>query len=382
MAAKRSQSEEQIVIGRQGSTFPPAPRPDPDAWPCGPGARRRTLPGRPRWQGPRRRPRGASRRGRPDTPAPESGCSPSRGSDPAGRPCKRSGSPPRERPRRIWRLPAPIAFSRPTSRVRSETETSIRFMIPIPATASETAAMPPRASVSAVRIEEREETTDSWVMQVTSSSPWRSVRMATAREQAASTSWWAPTPSATRNSEVRLKICIAVATGYDDEIVHVEAHLLPAALQHADHAHPPVAHPHRAADRRLAPEELVGNRGAEDDHLGAPLQVAGRQRTAPRDLQLADLQKLPGGTQHHHLTASLAMGDRLVPHRHGSDQVDLRDARAAAPSRRRASDRWEPRPCPERSPSSRSFPEGSPGNCCRGSRTDRSRNAAPLRRGR
>ena len=54
---------------------------------------------------------------------------------------------------RICRRPAPRAFSRPISRVRSETETSITFMMPTPATASDTLAMPARARVRAPRME-------------------------------------------------------------------------------------------------------------------------------------------------------------------------------------------------------------------------------------
>ena len=43
---------------------------------------------------------------------------------------------------------APSALRRPISRVRSVTETSMMFMIPIPPTSSEMAAMPPRKMVS------------------------------------------------------------------------------------------------------------------------------------------------------------------------------------------------------------------------------------------
>ena len=47
-----------------------------------------------------------------------------------------------------WRAVTPSALSRPISRVRSETETSMTFMMPMPATVSEIAAMPARAAVS------------------------------------------------------------------------------------------------------------------------------------------------------------------------------------------------------------------------------------------
>ena len=51
---------------------------------------------------------------------------------------------------RICRRLAPSALSSPTSLVRSETETSITFMMPIPATASEMAAIPASPAVSAL----------------------------------------------------------------------------------------------------------------------------------------------------------------------------------------------------------------------------------------
>ena len=43
---------------------------------------------------------------------------------------------------------APSAFRIPTSRVRSVTDTSMMFIIPIPPTSSETDAMPARSSVN------------------------------------------------------------------------------------------------------------------------------------------------------------------------------------------------------------------------------------------
>jgi len=43
---------------------------------------------------------------------------------------------------------APIALRRPISRVRSRTDTSMMFMMPIPPTSSEIAAIAPRNSVN------------------------------------------------------------------------------------------------------------------------------------------------------------------------------------------------------------------------------------------
>ena len=63
----------------------------------------------------------------------------------------------------------PTAFSRPISRVRSLTETIITFMIPMPATESEMAAIPARAAVSRARMRLNEVRTASCVTTVTSS---------------------------------------------------------------------------------------------------------------------------------------------------------------------------------------------------------------------
>ncbi len=115
--------------------------------------------------------------------------------------------------RRIWRRPAPRAFRSPISRVRSETETSITFMMPTPATASDTLAMPARARVRTRRMEVKAARTASWVMAVTSSSPWRSAIRRTTRSFARSRSAWVRTWRSRRKIERRLSIFMAVATG-------------------------------------------------------------------------------------------------------------------------------------------------------------------------
>ncbi|MBI2838143.1 MAG: hypothetical protein HYX75_07505 [Acidobacteria bacterium] len=69
----------------------------------------------------------------------------------------------------------PTAFISPISEVRSDTDTSITFMIPIPATVNEIAAMPARASVSAVKILLKDASTESWMISVMHSfcnAPW------------------------------------------------------------------------------------------------------------------------------------------------------------------------------------------------------------------
>ncbi len=55
--------------------------------------------------------------------------------------------------KRMSRFLAPIAFRMPISRVRSRTETSMMFMIPIPPTTSEIEAIPASRTVSSPVIE-------------------------------------------------------------------------------------------------------------------------------------------------------------------------------------------------------------------------------------
>ena len=56
---------------------------------------------------------------------------------------------------RMSRPRAPMALRMPISRVRSRTETSMMFMIPMPPTTSEIEAIPPRSSVSVPLIDGR-----------------------------------------------------------------------------------------------------------------------------------------------------------------------------------------------------------------------------------
>ncbi len=57
---------------------------------------------------------------------------------------------------------APIALRMPISRVRSRTETSMMFMIPIPPTSSEIEAMPPRRSARVAPTDENVSRSCAW----------------------------------------------------------------------------------------------------------------------------------------------------------------------------------------------------------------------------
>ncbi len=113
----------------------------------------------------------------------------------------------------ICGVPAPRALSRPISRRRSDTDTSITFMIPTPATDSDTEAMATRVRVSTWRMESRVETTASWVMTVTSCARCRSAKSSSSASlpRSRSSPGWSSTRI--RNSELRLNSRIAVPTG-------------------------------------------------------------------------------------------------------------------------------------------------------------------------
>ncbi len=92
---------------------------------------------------------------------------------------------------RISRLRAPMALRRPISRVRSVTETSMIFIMPIPPTSSEIAAIPPRKRVSTPRMDWVMLRIESWVKMVKSSRPtsvrWRVRRISEISSEAACT---------------------------------------------------------------------------------------------------------------------------------------------------------------------------------------------------
>ncbi len=117
---------------------------------------------------------------------------------------------------RTCRRPAPTAFSRPISRVRSVTDTSITFMMPTPATASGDDAIPASARVSTRRIAENAVITASWVMHgdVLGRVPLATRAATTLLTRGrASERVVAGLGAAGGTASVRLKIRIAVATG-------------------------------------------------------------------------------------------------------------------------------------------------------------------------
>ena len=80
---------------------------------------------------------------------------------------------------RMSRPRAPTALRMPISRVRSRTETSMMFMIPMPPTTSEIEAMPPSSRVSVALIEDAASSSWVWSKTLKSSSSaaarsWRS----------------------------------------------------------------------------------------------------------------------------------------------------------------------------------------------------------------
>ena len=117
--------------------------------------------------------------------------------------------------------------------------------------------MPPSASVSALRIELKAEITASWVITVTSSSPWRSLSRRTTRLLRALElgvgAYLDQQPEQARAVEHLHRR----RDRHDHDVVHVDPELQAARLEDADHAHAPVADPHHLADRVRAGEELL-----------------------------------------------------------------------------------------------------------------------------
>ena len=89
---------------------------------------------------------------------------------------------------------APTALRIPISRVRSVTDTNMMFMIPIPPTRSETAAMPPRSRVIVRATPSKVAMMSAWLRMVKSlSSPavtrWRVRSSVSTSSWAAVISW-------------------------------------------------------------------------------------------------------------------------------------------------------------------------------------------------
>ena len=82
---------------------------------------------------------------------------------------------------------APSALRRPISRVRSDTDTSMMFMTPMPPTSSDSAAMPPSRIVSVLLTEVAVDSSESCVVMVKSAS--RGVVMPCRASRIASISW-------------------------------------------------------------------------------------------------------------------------------------------------------------------------------------------------
>ena len=157
-------------------------------------------------------------------------------------------------------------------------------MIPTPATASDTEAIPASARVSALRIDENAESSASWVITVTSSARCRSAIRLSTSAWPASISAWTRTSTRMRNSEERLKTRIAVLHRDQDHVVHVEAERAPARRQHA---RPPGSA--RARRRTTWPSGFslrnssLGDRDPEDD-LAAALVGIPRGRNWPEPI--------------------------------------------------------------------------------------------------
>ena len=232
---------------------------------------------------------------------------------------------------RICRRPAPRAFRRPISRVRSETETSITFMMPTPATASETLAMPARARVRAPRMDVNAPSTASWVMPVTSSSPWRSAIRRTTRSFARSRSAWVRTWSSRRKSERRLSIFMAVATG----TTATSSMSTPSCWPRG--ARTPITRIRQSPTRTIWPTGSrpgkSSRRGllAEDGDGGAAVPLERGEEAAAGDREPAHLEHLVRPSDQGHLAPPLPEGHRLGAHDHGRGLLDLGDAAQDGP---------------------------------------------------
>ena len=183
---------------------------------------------------------------------------------------------------------APTATRTPISRVRSVTETSITFMIPIPPTMSEIDAMATSSSVSVRLASSCAWMTSSGLRMLKSSSSsgrrwWRSRSSAAACWPASLTASCETAEQRMSSSQVTpLIFFCAVVYGQDDRVVLVLAGDREALrLERRDHLAGQVVHADHLADRVLGAEELVAHGAADHADVGGALDVVLRRTRRP-----------------------------------------------------------------------------------------------------
>ena len=178
---------------------------------------------------------------------------------------------------RMSRPRAPMALRMPISRVRSRTDTSMMFMIPMPPTTSEIEAIPPSRSVRVALIEEAASSSWVWSKTLKSSSsrrrPARGDRAAARSARRWSRSIW----SAWRDADADRPDGVAA-----DEVL----------LHDADRHHDLVVgilEPGAALGLQDAddPERDAADRDHRPDVGRAEPEVVGRGRPEDRDAQVA-----------------------------------------------------------------------------------------------
>jgi hypothetical protein len=121
------------------------------------------------------------------------------------------------------------------------------------------------------------------------------------------------------------------ASGHDGHVVHVDAQLLAAGGEDADHPHPPLADPHDPADRVPSREDLARRRLAENNQGGPAVPVERGEEATGGDGQPAHLQRFVGRAEQGHLPPALLEGHGLGAHHHGSGLLDLGDGAQDGP---------------------------------------------------
>ena len=225
---------------------------------------------------------------------------------------------------RMCRRLAPIARIRPISEVRSDTETSITFMMPMPATESEIAAIATSASVSTPSTVPSVSTTASWVRMVKSTSPsWRSWSTALTLSRTLSRSAWARVCRIIRNSPARLKSCIAVATG----MIAMSSRLMPTWRPRGSST--PMTRARRSPMRTEPPTACSPGKSSvavlyPSTTTGAPRRTSPSGRKLPcDDAELLHRDHVARRSHHRDGAATLAVRDRLFRHHHRRDALHL-----------------------------------------------------------
>ena len=230
--------------------------------------------------------------------------------------------------------------------VRSTTETSMMFMMPMPPTISEIDAIAATSSASAPAEDSLIRSTSAMFLMVMSSSRVAASRGRSrnnARMSASACRRLHPSSTLTRMVSMRSGLTEFTpsrrlarrAQRHDDNIVLVSSGVgRPLRLQHADHGVRDLLQPDHGADRIRVAEQDAGDGRSEQHQLGAGIDFVGIEVSAGRERPVACLEKVARDAVDAGRPIDAAVAGSQAAPQDRSRQRDARDLTPNASSRR------------------------------------------------